>query len=165
MKCPVTCSDVFLSCQQWFSTEPSLLLLCTDWLCSSCHVHCPSDVSALSLVHMECVFPKASLWRNASAHHGCPLCGIHCHKPDSSRKGLGRDRHLEPMCVLVTVYIMDLNVETASIQDYSEGEKYTKPRLVDNLILLGLKLNSRLIKDYFKYLSIKFSLFTMTLRF
>lgn len=69
------------------------------------------------------------------------------------------------MCVLVTVYIMDLNVETASIQDYSEGEKYTKPRLVDNLILLGLKLNSRLIKDYFKYLSIKFSLFTMTLRF
>lgn len=69
------------------------------------------------------------------------------------------------MCFLVTVYIMDLNVETASIQDYSEGGKYVKPRLVDNLILLGLKLNSRLIKDHFKYLSIKFSLFTMTLRF
>lgn len=60
---------------------------------------------------------------------------------------------------LVTVYIMDLNVETASIQDYSEGEKYVKPTLVDNLIFLGLKLNSRLIKDHFKYLSIKFSLF------
>lgn len=55
---------------------------------------------------------------------------------------------------------MDLNVENASIQDYSEGEKYMKPRLVDNL-----KLNSRLIKDHFKYLSIKISLFTMTLRF
>lgn len=60
---------------------------------------------------------------------------------------------------------MDLNVETASIQDYSEGEKYVKPTLVDNLILLGLKLNSRLIKDHFKYLNIKFSPFTMTLRF
>lgn len=53
---------------------------------------------------------------------------------------------------------MDLNVETASIQDYSEGKKYVKPRLANNLILLGLKLNSRLIKDHFKYLSIKFSL-------
>lgn len=62
------------------------------------------------------------------------------------------------MCFLVTVYIMDLNVETASIQDYSEGEKYMKLRLVNNLILLGLKLYSRLIKDHFKYLSIKFSL-------
>ncbi|XP_057627760.1 GPI ethanolamine phosphate transferase 2 isoform X2 [Chionomys nivalis] len=46
---------------QRFSTEPGLLLLCTDWLCSSCRVHRPGDVSALSLVHMECVFPKASL--------------------------------------------------------------------------------------------------------
>lgn len=46
---------------QWFSTEPCLLLLCTDLLCSSCHVHCSGDVSALPLIHMECVFSKAAL--------------------------------------------------------------------------------------------------------
>lgn len=70
---------------------------------------------------------------------------------------------MELMHFSVTVCIMDLNIETASIQDHSGGGGDVKTmKLVDNLILLGLKLNSRLIKDHFKYLSIKFSLFTIS---
>lgn len=45
------------------------------------------------------------------------------------------------------------------------GGKYVKPRLVNNLILLGLKLYSRLIKDHFKYLSIKISLLQLLWNF
>lgn len=72
----------FLLCRQRLSAASRLLLLRTDLFSSRFCVSRLGDFPALPLVHMECVFSKASLRGNASAHHSCCLRILHSHGPD-----------------------------------------------------------------------------------